>query len=102
MWALAVVCSTSGVTPASNNICRISRVPHQAFSGSRALISSMAHKGVSEVEKDGGGYLQIDVAGKAVEVAGVSGVSDTDIRYITVLVRFIIVVSNVLPVLLFQ
>lgn len=41
----------------------------------------MAHKGASEVEKDATGHLKIDVAGKAVKVVGVSGVSDTDIRY---------------------
>ena len=41
----------------------------------------MAHKGASEVEKDATGHPKIDVAGKAVKVVGVSGVSDTDIRY---------------------
>jgi len=87
-----VFCNTSGVTSASNSICRISR---QDFSGSRSVFTSMAHKGVSE--NDASGHVQINVAGKVVEVVGVSGVSDTDIRCITVLVCFIIKVLPVLP-----
>jgi hypothetical protein len=81
VWAAAVVFDSVGFASSSSDICRISRAPHQAFSGARAIVTSMAHKGASEVEKDATAHLKIDVAGKAVEVVGVSGVSDTDIRY---------------------
>ncbi|KAG0610563.1 hypothetical protein M758_7G075600 [Ceratodon purpureus] len=80
VWAAAVVFNSIGVASSPSGICRITRAPHQAFPEARALITSMAHKGASEVEKDASGHLKIDVAGKSVEVVGVSGVSDTDIR----------------------
>ena len=85
VWAAAVGLNSIGVATSPSNICRISGAPHQATPGARAF-TSMAHKGASEVEKDVTRQLKIDVAGKAVEVVGVSGVSDTDIRYFPVLV----------------
>lgn len=87
-WAVAVILNSIGVASSSSNICRVSRAPLQAIPGARALINTMAHKGASEVEKDTAEHLNIDVAGKAIEVVGVSGVSDTDIRCIPVLVHF--------------
>ena len=38
------------------------------------------------MEKDVTCQLKIDVVGKAVEVVGVSGVSDTDIKYFPILI----------------
>lgn len=91
MWALAAAVwnANSGVTSASNNnICRLDRVPHhQAIApGSWAHISTsiMAHKGMSGVEQDASGHLRIRVADKPVEVAAASGVSDSDIRSISI------------------
>lgn len=74
--------SKIGGPPLQRSLCRSRQRFEQVLWSSRATITAMAYKGVSERVTNDRGKVSIDVAGKSVEVVGVSGLSEADVRHV--------------------